>query len=48
MLRQARAYPDAASINAEKTITALATRYEKTACNFLAGVYLAAAIIWLD
>ena len=28
-----------------KDFRALATRYEKTACNFLAGVYLAAAII---
>jgi transposase len=31
-----------------KDFRALATRYEKTAQNFLAGVYLAAAIIWLD
>ncbi len=31
-----------------KDFRALATRYEKTARNFLAGVYLAAAIIWLD
>ncbi len=31
-----------------KDFRALATRYEKTAQNFLAGVYLAAAIIWLN
>ena len=31
-----------------KDFRAIATRYEKTARNFLAGVYLAAAIIWLD
>ena len=31
-----------------KDFRAIATRYDKTACNFLAGVYLAAAIIWLD
>ena len=31
-----------------KDFRALATRYEKTARNFLAGVYLAAAIIWLN
>ena len=31
-----------------KDFRALATRYEKDARNFLAGVYLAAAIIWLD
>lgn len=31
-----------------KDFRAIATRYEKTARNFLAGVYLAAAIIWLN
>lgn len=31
-----------------KDFRAIATRYDKTARNFLAGVYLAAAIIWLD
>jgi transposase len=31
-----------------KDYRAIATRYEKTARNFLAGVYLVAAIIWLD
>lgn len=31
-----------------KDFRAIATRYEKTARNFLAGLYLTAAIIWLD
>jgi transposase len=31
-----------------KDFRAIATRYEKSARNFLAGVYLAAAIMWLD
>lgn len=31
-----------------KDFRAIATRFEKTAQNFLAGVYLAAAIIWLN
>jgi transposase len=31
-----------------KDFRAIATRYEKSARNFLAGIYLAAAIIWLD
>lgn len=31
-----------------KDFRAIATRYEKTAQNFLAGIYMAAAIIWLD
>jgi transposase len=31
-----------------KDFGALATRYEKSVRNFLAGVYPAAAIIWLD
>jgi transposase len=31
-----------------KDFRAMATRYEKNARNFLAGIYLAAAIIWLD
>jgi transposase len=30
-----------------KQYRAIATRYEKTARNFLAGVHLAAAVIWL-
>ncbi|HEV2301601.1 MAG TPA: transposase, partial [Stellaceae bacterium] len=31
-----------------KQFRAIATRYDKTARNFLAAVHLAAAIIWLD
>ena len=31
-----------------KQFRAIATRYDKTACNFLAGVHLAAAVIWLN
>ena len=31
-----------------KDFRALATRYDKTARNFLSGLYLAAATIWLD
>jgi hypothetical protein len=31
-----------------KGFRAIATRYEKTSRNFLAGICLAAAIIWLD
>ncbi len=31
-----------------KDFRAVATRYEKTAQNFLAGVYLAAVVIWLN
>jgi transposase len=31
-----------------KDYRGIATRFEKTACNFLSGVYLAAAIIWLN
>jgi transposase len=31
-----------------KDFGALATRYDKTALNFLCGVYLAAITIWLD
>ena len=31
-----------------KQFRALATRYDKTARNFLAAVYLAAAMIWLN
>ena len=30
-----------------KLFRAIATRYDKTACNFLAAVYLAATAIWL-
>ena len=31
-----------------KPYRAIATRYDKTACNFLAAVYLAAAVVWLN
>lgn len=31
-----------------KQYRAIATRYDKTACNFLAAVYLASAVIWLN
>jgi len=31
-----------------KDFRVIATRYEKNACNFLTGVYLAAAIVWLN
>ncbi len=31
-----------------KDYRAIATRFEKTAQNFLSGIYLAAAISWLD
>lgn len=31
-----------------KDFRAIATRYDKTATNFLAGVLLAAAIIWIN
>ena len=31
-----------------KQFRAIATRYEKTARNFLAGVYLTASVIWLN
>ena len=31
-----------------KAFRAIATRYEKTGRNFLASIYLAAAIMWLD
>ena len=31
-----------------KQYRALATRYDKTARNFLAGIHLAAAVIWLN
>ena len=31
-----------------KQFRAIATRYDKTARNFLAGIHLAAAIIWLN
>ena len=31
-----------------KQFRAIATRYDKTAQNFLAAVYLAASIIWLN
>ena len=31
-----------------KDFRSIGTRYEKTARNFLAGVHLAAAVIWLD
>ena len=31
-----------------KQYRAIATRYDKTAINFLAGIHLAAAVIWLN
>ncbi len=31
-----------------KQFRAIATRYDKTARNFIAGIYLAAAVIWLN
>jgi transposase len=31
-----------------KQYRAIATRYDKTARNFLAGIHLAAAVIWLN
>jgi len=31
-----------------KDYRAVATRYDKTARNFLSGVYLAATILWID
>ena len=30
-----------------KQYRAIATRYDKTACNFLGAIHLAAAVIWL-
>lgn len=27
---------------------AIATRYDKTACNFLGAIYMAAAVVWLN
>ncbi len=31
-----------------KQYRAIATRYDKTACNFLGTIYLAASVIWLN
>lgn len=31
-----------------KQYRAIATRYDKTACNFLGAIYLAAAVVWLN
>lgn len=31
-----------------KQYRGIATRYDKTACNFLGAIYLAASIIWLN
>lgn len=31
-----------------KQYRAIATRYDKTACNFLGAIYLAAIVIWLN
>jgi transposase len=31
-----------------KQFRAIATRYDKTAANFLAAIYLAASVIWLN
>ena len=30
-----------------KQYRAIATRYDKTACNFLGGIHLAASLIWM-
>ena len=34
--------------NKLKQYRAIATRYDKTACNFLGAIYLAAIVIWLN
>lgn len=34
--------------NKLKTFRAIVPRYDKTACNFLAALHLAAAVIWLN
>jgi transposase len=34
--------------NRLKQYRAIAIRYDKTACNFLGAVYLAAAVVWLN
>lgn len=34
--------------NKPKQDRAIATRYDKTACNFLGAIYLAAAVVWLN
>jgi transposase len=34
--------------NGVKQYRAIATRYDKTARNFLAAIHLAAAVIWLN
>lgn len=31
-----------------KQYRAIATRYDKTACNFLGAIYMAASVIWLN
>ena len=31
-----------------KQYRAIATRYDKTACNFLGAIHLAAAVVWLN
>lgn len=31
-----------------KQYRAIATHYDKTACNFLGAIYLAAAVVWLN
>jgi transposase len=31
-----------------KQYRAIATRYDKTACNFLGSIYMAAAVVWLN
>ena len=36
-----------ASIAKLKQYRAIATRYDKTACNFLGGIHLAASLIWM-
>jgi transposase len=34
--------------NKLKQYRSIATRYDKTSCNFLGAIYLAAAVIWLN
>jgi transposase len=34
--------------NKLKQYRSIATRYDKTACNFLGAIYLAAAVVWLN
>lgn len=34
--------------NKLKQYRAIATRYDKTACNFLGAIYLVATVVWLN